>query len=248
MIETTQTSMNSKPNPAGFSLKREKARANTIIVSDIHLGSNLSRVAELKAVLESWTFERLILLGDVFDNLNFHRLNNVHWEFLTYVKQLSKHKEVVWIEGNHDEGLIQLIPYMLDVKAYKEYSWEYNGKKYLAMHGHQFDDFIKNNSMFTGLACKIHELVEKIDTKRFLFSRFLARKSTTLFHLSKKVASDAIRHAVAKGVNYVFCGHTHEAMSLLFNNVHYYNSGCWTDFPSNYISIGNNGVQLHQLE
>ncbi len=48
--------------------------ADTIIVSDIHLGSDMSRAGELIDVLNTWTFERLILLVDIFDDLNFKRL------------------------------------------------------------------------------------------------------------------------------------------------------------------------------
>lgn len=80
--------------------------AHTIIVSDIHLGSDLSRVNELIDVLDSWVFERLILLGDIFDNLDFKRLSGLHWGFLSHIREVSRKREVVWIEGNHGEGSI----------------------------------------------------------------------------------------------------------------------------------------------
>src|SRR5712691_3009266 len=113
---------------------KEMHIANTIIVSDIHLGSDMSRAGELINVLNSWTFEKLILLGDIFDDLNFKRLRRLHWDFLSYIRQISKYKEVVWVEGNHDEGLVEVIPYLLGVKACKEYVWEHNEKVYLAIH------------------------------------------------------------------------------------------------------------------
>src|SRR3972149_12010529 len=89
-------------------IHRESSIANTIVVSDIHLGSDMSRAGELISVLDSWTFERLILLGDIFDDLNFKRLRRLHWDFLSYIRQISKRKEVVWVEGNHDEGLVEV--------------------------------------------------------------------------------------------------------------------------------------------
>ncbi|MGQ0793866.1 MAG: UDP-2,3-diacylglucosamine diphosphatase [Deltaproteobacteria bacterium] len=236
------TNANSNPHHEALS------QTDTIIVSDIHLGSDLSRAEELKLVLESWTFERLILLGDVFDSLNLGQMSKLHWDFISYIKQLSRRKEVVWIEGNHDEGLRQVIPTLLGIKSCIEYSWEYKGKKYLAMHGHQFDDFIKNNSILTEAACLLHRLARRIDSKKYVLSRYLDRKSTTLFDLSKKVAASAVGYALGTGASYVFCGHTHEAMSMQAENVHYYNAGCWTDTPSNYISIGDGGVRLHQME
>ena len=221
--------------------------ANTIVVSDIHLGSDMSRAGELISVLDSWTFERLILLGDIFDDLNFKRLRRLHWDLLSYIRQISKRKEVVWVEGNHDEGLVEVIPYLLGVKACKEYLWEDNGKKYLAIHGHQFDDFIINNGTITEIACSIYRFAQRIDTKGFYISKFLKRKSKTYLRLSKKVANDAIRYSLSKGASFVFCGHTHHAMSMIIDGINYFNTGCWTDTPSNYVSIGEDGVKLQEL-
>jgi Predicted ICC-like phosphoesterases len=178
---------NGKTQYFNFSQRSEEMpTANTIIVSDIHLGSDLSRVGELIGVLDSWAFEKLILLGDIFDDLNFKRLRKVHWNFLSYIRQVSKHKEVVWVEGNHDEGLVEVIPYLLGVRACKEYKWDYNGKKYLAIHGHQFDEFTLNNCRTTRVACGIYRLAQRIDTKSFHISRFLKRTSKTYLRLAKK--------------------------------------------------------------
>jgi len=62
---------------------------DTLIVSDVHLGSDLSRPDALLATLRQYTFQRLILLGDIFDDLN------VHWE-----DQLSQHRLLDREAGN----------------------------------------------------------------------------------------------------------------------------------------------------
>lgn len=222
--------------------------ADTLVVSDIHLGSDMSRAGELPDVLESWTFERLILLGDIFDDLNFKRLRRVHWNFLSYIRQISKQKEVIWVEGNHDEGLVEVIPYLLGVKACKEYMWDYDGKMYLAIHGHQFDDFIINYSTITEIVCSIYRFLQRIDTKGHCMSRFLKKKSKTYLRLSKKIANDAARYGAARGADYVFCGHTHHAMSVTTDDVHYFNSGCWTEKPAGFISVSEDGVKLHEVK
>jgi len=84
---------------------------DTLILSDVHLGSELSRARDALDVLESHRFRRLILLGDIFADLNFRRLTSEHWMFLTHIRKLSNPKrrvEVVWVEGNHDHGLANL--------------------------------------------------------------------------------------------------------------------------------------------
>jgi metallophosphoesterase superfamily enzyme len=78
---------------------------NTLILSDLHLGAETSRAREATRVLKENRFERFILLGDIFADLNFARLTKEHWKFLGYIRKLSNPKrniEVVWVEGNHD--------------------------------------------------------------------------------------------------------------------------------------------------
>ncbi|MFN5876361.1 MAG: hypothetical protein ACK45E_08790, partial [Ignavibacteria bacterium] len=45
----------------------ERLDVDTLIVSDIHLGSDVSRAKPLVQLLRTHTFKRLILNGDVFD-------------------------------------------------------------------------------------------------------------------------------------------------------------------------------------
>src|SRR5262249_31296705 len=117
---------------------------DTLILSDLHLGSEVSRAADATRVLKDIIFRRLILLGDIFADLNFGRLKKEHWQFLGYIRKLSNPKrkvEVIWVEGNHDHGLTDVMSHLVGVKVYQEYAWYYAGQKHLAIHGHQFDGF-----------------------------------------------------------------------------------------------------------
>ena len=61
---------------------------DTVIISDLHLGSEVSRAAEALGFLQGIHFRRLILLGDIFADLNFRRLTKEHWKFLGYIRKL----------------------------------------------------------------------------------------------------------------------------------------------------------------
>ncbi len=101
---------------------------DTLILSDLHLGSEVSRAEEATRMLRENRFRRLILLGDIFSDLNFRRLTKAHWKFLGYIRKLSNPKrgiEVVWVEGNHDQGLVDVMSHLVGVKAYQEYSWDF---------------------------------------------------------------------------------------------------------------------------
>src|SRR5437588_6680216 len=139
---------------------------DTLILSDLHVGSEMSRADEARRMLRQRRFRRLILLGDIFSDLNFGRLTKQHWRFLSYIRKLSNPKrqvEVVWVEGNHDHGLTDVMSHLVGVEVYQEYQWEYGGRRHLAIHGHQFDGFAMSNSLVSELFTSLYLLLQKLD-------------------------------------------------------------------------------------
>jgi UDP-2,3-diacylglucosamine pyrophosphatase LpxH len=221
--------------------------SDTLIISDLHLGSGLSRAEDARRLLKSRTFRRLVLLGDIFCDLNFRRLKREHWELLSTIRKLSNPKrdvEVVWVEGNHDRGLTDVMSHLVGVKVYQEYMWEFAGKQCLAIHGHQFDRFLVNNAALSALGEFVYTHIQKLDSGRQSVARFLDRLNSKWLRLSDKVALGALAHARARGAQVVFCGHTHEAMQAEKDGVLYFNSGCWTSDDPTFISLGRAGVQI----
>lgn len=221
--------------------------ADTLIISDLHLGSRLSRAEDAHRLLRSQAFRRLILLGDIFCDLNFRRLKRKHWELLSYIRKLSnpkRHVEVVWVEGNHDRGLTDVMSHLVGVKVYQEYAWTFAGQRYLAIHGHPFDRFLVNNAALSALGEFLHIQIQKLDSERKRFARFLDRQNSRWLRLSPKVASGALAHAKLRGAQVVFCGHTHEAMTAEKDGIRYFNSGCWTNDDPTYIAVDESGVRI----
>ncbi len=217
---------------------------DTLIVSDIHLGSRVARPKAVRRLLERFEFKRLILLGDIFDDLNFTRLKKDHWNLLSQIRKLSNPErkiEVVWVEGNHDEGLAEIMSLMMGIKVYDEYCWETSGKKFLAIHGHQFDKFLTENVVISNVSSFVYDKVQRLDNESQSISRFIKRKSKGWLRLSNKVASEAMEYGRLKGADAVVCGHTHLSMSKESDDITYYNTGCWTDVPSTFIAIDNSG-------
>jgi len=223
---------------------------DTLILSDLHLGSELSRAHDARAMLTQNSFRRLILLGDIFSDLNFGRLTKDHWKFLGFIRKLSNPKrkiEVVWVEGNHDRGLSAVMSHLVGVRVYQEYVWQFDGKRHLAIHGHQYDRFVSKNLVLSGVGTLLHLYLQKLDSKGKYFSRLADRLNTRWLRLSHKVASGAILHARFKGADRVFCGHTHLAMQSFRDGVEYYNCGSWTDKSATYITVSEEGVRIHEF-
>jgi UDP-2,3-diacylglucosamine pyrophosphatase LpxH len=224
---------------------------NTLILSDLHLGAETSHAREATRVLKENRFQRLILLGDIFADLNFARLTKEHWKFLGYIRKLSNPKrkvEIVWVEGNHDHGLTDIMSHLVGVRVYQHYSWEYQGLRHLAIHGHQFDGFQVNRVRLSQLGTSLYLLVQKLDFKRKPVARLIDRLNTRWLRMSTKVSSGALAYAHHHGAERIFCGHTHEAVHVEKDGVHYYNSGGWVDSRLTYLTIDEEGVRIHEYD
>jgi UDP-2,3-diacylglucosamine pyrophosphatase LpxH len=223
--------------------------ADTLIMSDLHLGSEVSRAREALQLLKLRRFRRLILLGDIFADLNFSRLNKDHWRFLSEIRKLSNPKhniEVIWVEGNHDAGLTDLMSHLVGVRVYQEYSWNYDGLRHLAIHGHQFDGFAIRQEFLSKFGILLYLQLQKLDLKGKTLSRLLDKLNTHWLRLSPKVCEGALEYARRRGFQRVFCGHTHAALEAERAGVRYYNSGSWVGADPTYITVAEQGVEIHR--
>jgi len=223
---------------------------DTLIISDVHLGSEISRARDALLLLKSTSFRRLILLGDIFNDLNFRRLKKEHWQFLSYIRKLSNPKrnvEVVWVEGNHDLGLSELMSHLVGVPVYQHYVWEYRGLRYLAVHGHQFDRFISKNFLLSRVGEAIFLWIQKLDANKKSFSRYLDRLNTRWLRLADKVEHGALVYAAHHDASIVFCGHTHIPMSSERDGIRYFNSGSWIGEQCTYVAVGESGIEIQNF-
>ena len=222
---------------------------NTLILSDLHLGAETSHAREATRVLKENRFQRLILLGDIFADLNFARLTKDHWKFLGYIRKLSNPKrkiEIVWVEGNHDHGLTNIMSHLVGIRVYQDYRWEYGGLRHIAIHGHQFDGFQVSRVKLSQWGTSLFLQLQKLDFKSKPITRLIDRLNTRWLRMSPKVASGALNYARQDGADRIFCGHTHEAIHVEQDGIHYYNSGGWVDTRLTYLTVDEQGVQTHE--
>jgi UDP-2,3-diacylglucosamine pyrophosphatase LpxH len=227
----------------------EAAVYDTLILSDVHLGAEVSRARAATRMLKEGSFRRLILLGDIFADLNFGRLKKEHWKFLGAIRKLSNPKrkvEVVWVEGNHDLGLTNVMSHLVGVRVFQEYEWTYAGLRHIAIHGHQFDGFAVNSVSLSHFGTWFYLLLQKLDLRGNPLSRMIDRLNTRWLRMSAKVAAGALSYARQHKVDRIFCGHTHDAMHVRQDEIEYYNSGGWIDSRLTYITIGIDGVRIHE--
>lgn len=220
----------------------------TLIVSDVHLGSGYNRAGELASLLGGGNFGRLIILGDLFDKPHTVRLRESEWDLLDTIRSLSRSKEIIWVEGNHDEGLGEVIPSLLDIRAEKEYEWTHHGKRLLAVHGHQFDIYSRDKSYVASCAGFLYGVLRRIDliAGTDIFHR-LCFENGSWKRSSAMVKESALEYGTNKGADVVFCGHTHRAESDKKYGVEYVNTGCWNDRYCHYAIVDGGGARLREF-
>jgi UDP-2,3-diacylglucosamine pyrophosphatase LpxH len=245
----------------------EKEKIDTLILSDVHFGSELCNAELLFNVLSKFRFRRLILNGDIFDHLNLefeektrhlkngkpprvkkNRLKKNHLKVLSLISGLSKPEngcEVIWIEGNHDEGISHIFSSLIGATVYNEYMWEYSGKKCLAIHGDQFDEFYKDHFNLVEWATWAYQVIQSFGPKVYPLCLYLKNGSKHYARAINAVAEGAARYADKKGSDVVFCGHTHHAEHKKIGRIDYYNSGTMQSNIGSCATLGENGFRIH---
>lgn len=220
-----------------------------IVVSDIHLGSDVCQCKKFVEFLTNIQTETLIINGDLFDSWDFRKLRQDHWKILKKLRQLSDTIHMVWIAGNHD-GPAELISHLIGIDFVSEYSIVTNNKKILFLHGDIFDNFITKYPRLTKFADTIYRLIQKIDkyhSNQYYYSNWAKRSSKIYTRSSKQIAHRAIKYAHSLKYDAVICGHTHAVLTILDREVQYVNSGCWTEIPCCYLTINDGKIKTELI-
>jgi UDP-2,3-diacylglucosamine pyrophosphatase LpxH len=223
---------------------------DAVILSDLHLGCGncqAKRVCQLleRVVEGDLRTARLILNGDVFDSIDFRRLHKSHWKVLSLIRKLSDTVEIVWLAGNHD-GSAEVISHLLGVTVQDEYVLESGAQRLLILHGHIFDDFIQDFPGLTWLGDCIYRVLQWLD-RSHRFAKMAKHGSKTFLRCARKIADGAVELARRRGCTMAACGHTHVAVARTDQPVPYFNSGCWTELPCNYLTVADGDVRLHEF-
>jgi UDP-2,3-diacylglucosamine pyrophosphatase LpxH len=224
---------------------------DAVVLSDLHLGSancEAKRVVELLERIAEGELptQRLILNGDVFDSIDFRRLNKNHWKVLSLVRKLSDQIDIHWIVGNHD-GPAEIVSHLLGVTVEDEFVLESGGRRVLFLHGHAFDVFIQAHPWLTWLADQFYRVLQLLDPSH-RFAKLAKHGSKTFLRCAKRIADGAVERARKLGCAAVCCGHTHVAVAQTDQPVAYFNSGCWTELPCTYLTVANGAIRLHPFE
>ena len=217
----------------------------TIIISDIHLGTKDSKCLELIEFLTSNSCEKLILNGDIIDGWALNRgskLTKNHSKVIRKILKLSEHKtEVIWIRGNHDDFLKELIPFNIgNIKILDSYILLSNDKKFFVCHGDIFDLITTKfawlahlGSIAYDVALFINRIYNKYRKFRkkpyYSISKVLKENVKTAVNFINKFENYLANYAKQHDYDGIICGHIHKPDKKMIDNIIYMNSGDWIE-------------------
>jgi UDP-2,3-diacylglucosamine pyrophosphatase LpxH len=230
------------PTPAGPAVPVY----DCLVISDLHLGSEVCQAKALEEFLE-WAAahsRRLVINGDIFDDLNFKRLTKRHFACLKVIRRNSDRDdfELVWVRGNHD-GPADTISHIVGVDILDEYVYRDDRVQLLILHGDQFDTFITQYKWLTEISCGIFYFIQKWMPHRA--ARWVRRITKRFQRNSQLIERRATEYAKGRGFRYVTCGHTHLPLTSEVDGVLYFNTGTWTEHPPcPFLSVRDGEVRL----
>jgi len=225
-------------------------KTDTIVISDVHLGSTESKAEKLSHFLDALLqkpLNRLIIAGDLFElwSTNYKNIAKYEYKVIRKIIELSERgTKIVYIPGNHDRAFRAFEFFTLGkIKIRNEYLIKDNHKKYLVMHGDEFDAFTRNHVVVSILIDRLYVGLIRWSAfvKRFFgmnISLSKQKNSERYLKVVKKIRKAALAYARSREVAGIILGHTHNPEFFKDkDNLIYINAGDWIDNCS-YVVIG----------
>lgn len=226
---------------------KKQTHFRTIVLSDLHLGTNGSKAKEVTHFLQYYTCKKLILNGDIIDGWQLKKYGSwkrKHTGFFKIVMKMMEQQntKVVYIRGNHDDFLDQIMPIRLgkQFQIRKDYILKSGDKRYYVTHGDIFDSITSNLRWLAYLGDVGYTFLLWINKQ---YNAYRAWRGYDYYSLSQK-----IKQKVKFAVNYIsdfeekltelarsrdcdgiICGHIHQAAIRDINGITYMNSGDWVE-------------------
>jgi UDP-2,3-diacylglucosamine pyrophosphatase LpxH len=218
----------------------------TIFISDVHLGSRAAKADFLIDFLRYHEAETIFLVGDIVDGWRLRR--SWHWPqshndvVQKLLRQARKGASITYIAGNHDEFLrmFQGVHFGGIVVADRAIHVGADGKRYLIIHGDQFDTVVMNMRWLAYLGDRAYELaifanrlVTRVRRMMGLpywsfssWAKVKVKQAVNFIGAFQDILTEEARRSEVDGV---ICGHIHHAAMETFGDVKYINTGDWVE-------------------
>lgn len=225
---------------------------NTLIISDLHIGSRAINHKKVIKLLSKVNFDRLILLGDIIDGWAFTRYRKFSKKDVKVIRKLLKRSEkipVIWISGNHDEFIREYVPVEFgNITIVNEFV---DGNIFYT-HGDLYDGVVglkwlgKLGAVGYEFAIWVDSIFKAFGYKKSI-SKILKEKTKEVVKFITNFETELVRQAKKRNCDIVICGHIHKPSDKIIDGVRYLNTGDWIE-NFTYVIQSNVDVRLCKLD
>ncbi len=219
----------------------------TIVISDLHLGTNGSKAKEVTNFLKEYPCQKLILNGDIIDGWQLKKYGT--WKrrhtafFKTVLRMMDNyHTKVIYLRGNHDDFLDQIMPLRLgkQFQIRNDYILKSGSRRFYITHGDIFDSVTTGFKWLAYFGDAGYTFLLWLNKT---YNHYRTSRGLPYYSLSQK-----IKQRVKMAVNYisdfeekltelarsrdcdgVICGHIHQPAIRDIDGIRYMNSGDWVE-------------------
>ena len=221
-------------------------RFRSVWISDIHLGTKHAQVDALLEFLRECDCRYLYLVGDFIDGWQlrskWHWQDNYNVLIQKLLRKSRKETKVIYLTGNHDEFLEQFIGVNFGsvLLAREVIHTTADGKRYLVLHGHQFDGVMHFNRLLDRVGTRLYDWILDFNLyfnrlRRSLgfgywsISAYLKYKAKAAVKYVTDYEDAIVQMARKQNVHGVICGHIHRAEIKTVGGITYLNCGDWVE-------------------
>ncbi|MCC5808060.1 MAG: UDP-2,3-diacylglucosamine diphosphatase [Opitutales bacterium] len=241
--------------------KKAVLHYKTLILSDIHLGTEDCQIDKVNDLLKHIHCDKLILNGDIIDGWALGRRGGwtrKHTRFIRLVlKRIEKKRtEVIYLRGNHDDVLDRFLPLHFDkLRIVDKYIHKTPRGRYLVVHGDVFDA-VTQNSRLVAMAgdigyktlLKFNRLYNRYRRWRgkepFSLSKHIKAKTKSVVNYISRFEQNVEQFTRREGCTGFICGHIHTPDDKFIGTVHYMNSGDWVESATAIVEHENGRLEL----
>jgi UDP-2,3-diacylglucosamine pyrophosphatase LpxH len=221
-------------------------RFRTLFISDVHLGSKAAQADLLLDFLKNHDADKIYLVGDIVDGWRLRR--SWHWPqahndvVQKILRKARKGSRVIYVAGNHDEflrefqgmhfGGIEVVDRDLHETA--------AGKKFLVVHGDQFDLVVHNYRTIAYLGDWAYDFAIAVNAVMNRVRNLFGLPYWSFSSWAKGSVKEAVKfigafqrvvveEAIRSKADGVICGHIHHAVIDQMDGITYINTGDWVE-------------------
>ena len=215
----------------------------------------------LLAFLKEHDAARIYLVGDIIDCWRLRR--GWHWPqshndvVQEVLAKAQAGTEVIFVPGNHDEGLRAYLGTHFGGIEVKERAYHVtkDGRRFLVTHGDQFDSIVVNARWLAHVGDRAYEFALWLNTQynrvRHLWggqywslsnwAKQQVKRAVNFISEYEKVLTDEARRG---GYDGIVCGHIHSAAMHRLNGIEYVNTGDWVESCTACVELPDGRLEL----